>query len=136
MIGFGNPLLDGASTRYASLAKLAREKQRCPETRGPPKVVAVVAPRESVARIETRGGLAVLSHLKARAPLPETADELCEVAQHLKVDVARDIRLGALATEREVKRLSTSGSWHSIAYFTSRPTAFSQGSSMGPTSRD
>ena len=40
--------------------------------------------------------------------MPETADELCAVAQDVKAD-ARDIRLGAQATEREIKRLSASG---------------------------
>jgi CHAT domain-containing protein len=53
--------------------------------------------------------LADLAHLKALAPLPETTDELCAVAQDVNADVARDIRLGSQATEREVKRLSTSG---------------------------
>src|SRR5262249_39485091 len=42
-------------------------------------------------------------------PLPETADELCVVAQAMKAQTGRDILLGAKATEREVKRLSTSG---------------------------
>jgi CHAT domain-containing protein/tetratricopeptide (TPR) repeat protein len=108
MIGIGNPLLNGPDARYAGLAKLAREKQSCPEGRGQRKV-ALVAPRTSVVQVETRGGLADLSHLKVQTPLPETADELCDVAQDVKADVARDIRLGNRATEREVKRLSTSG---------------------------
>ena len=33
MIGFGNPLLDGPDARYKDSAKLAHDKQRCPETR-------------------------------------------------------------------------------------------------------
>ena len=33
MIGFGNPLIDGPDARYEGRAKLAREKQRCPERR-------------------------------------------------------------------------------------------------------
>jgi CHAT domain-containing protein len=41
-------------------------------------------------------------------PLYETADELCEVARDLNADV-NEIRLGAQATEAEVKRLSASG---------------------------
>jgi CHAT domain-containing protein len=43
-----------------------------------------------------------------QVPLPETADELCAVAQDVKAQ-ASDIRLGPQATEREVKRLSASG---------------------------
>jgi CHAT domain-containing protein/tetratricopeptide (TPR) repeat protein len=108
MIGFGNPLLDGPGRRYAQLAKLARDKQRCPEARGRRKV-ALVAPRASVAHVEMRSGLADLAHIKVQVPLPETADELCAVAEDVKADVARDIRLGMQATERVVKRLSASG---------------------------
>jgi CHAT domain-containing protein len=56
-----------------------------------------------------RSGLADLAHIKVQVPLPETADELCAVAEDVKADVARDIRLGMQATERVVKRLSASG---------------------------
>jgi CHAT domain-containing protein/Tfp pilus assembly protein PilF len=108
MIGIGNPLLDGPDVRSTDRAKLARARHRCPETLGRWKVT-VTSHRASVARVETRGGLADLAYLKALAPLPETADELCEVAQDVKADLARDIRLGSRATEREVKRLSASG---------------------------
>ena len=108
MIGFGNPLLDGPDRRYAKDAKLARDKQRCPEARGQ-RTVALVGPRAGAAQVTTRGGLADLAHLKAQTPLPETADELCAVAVEVKADVARDIRLGKQATEREIKRLSASG---------------------------
>ena len=107
MIGFGNPLLDGPDARYADRAKLAREKQRCPETRSQ-RLAALAGHRGGVLRVETRGGLADVSHIKMQVPLPETADELCAVAQDVKAE-ARDIRLGAQATEREVKRLSASG---------------------------
>jgi hypothetical protein len=43
-IGFGNPLLDGPSARYARLAKLAREKQGCLEVRGQLNLPAMVSP--------------------------------------------------------------------------------------------
>ena len=107
MIGFGNPLLDGPDARYANRAKLAREKQRCPEGRSQ-RMAAIVGHRGGVSRVETRSGLADVSHIKMQVPLPETADELCAVAQDVKAE-ARDIRLGAQATEREIKRLSASG---------------------------
>jgi CHAT domain-containing protein len=58
--------------------------------------------------VETRG-LADVAYLKMQAPLPETRDELCSVAQATKADAARDIHLGNRATEREVKRLSENG---------------------------
>ena len=56
-----------------------------------------------------RGGLADVAYIKGQVPLPETADELCAVAQDMKAQTGRDILLGAKATEREVKRLSAAG---------------------------
>jgi CHAT domain-containing protein len=64
--------------------------------------------RGGIKSVETRGGLANVSYLKMQVPLPETADELCTAAQYLKAEPS-DIRLGARATEREIKRLSASG---------------------------
>jgi CHAT domain-containing protein len=107
IIGFGNPLLDGPDWRYAARARLARTKQGCPETRGQ-RLAAAAELRGEVARVETRGGLADLAHIRMQVPLPETADELCAVAQDVKA-AARHIRLGPHATEREVKRLSATG---------------------------
>ena len=109
MIGFGNPLLTGdPSTReHAASAKLARETQLCRETLQQ-QADALGGARGSVRRVETRDGLASLAHLKAQVPLPETADELCAVARALKA-AASDVRLGAQATEREVRRLSAAG---------------------------
>jgi tetratricopeptide (TPR) repeat protein/CHAT domain-containing protein len=106
IIGFGNPLLDGPDERYANRAKLAREKQQCPE--GPSRQIPAPDPRRSLVAIETRGGLADVARIREQEPLPETADELCDVARDLKASL-RDIRLGAQATEREIKRLSESG---------------------------
>src|SRR5262245_59276129 len=108
MIGVGNPLLDGPDAHATDRAKLARARQHCPETLGRWKVT-VVGYSPSVTQVETRGRLADPAHLKALAPLPETTDELCDVAQNVMADVARDGRLRAHATEREVKRLSASG---------------------------
>ena len=107
MIGFGNPLLDGPHGSSAPSAKLAREMQRCPERRQQ-QVATLNGRRGSIGRMETRGGLADVSHIKRQQPLPETADELCAVARDVKAE-ARDIHLGTQATEREVKRLSASG---------------------------
>src|SRR5262245_11724163 len=107
MLGFGNPLLDGPDARFAERAKLAREKQHCPATQLR-AIASLNGPRAHMSRIETRGGLANVADIKGQMPLPETADELCAVAQNIKAPVG-DIRLGAQATEREIKRLSASG---------------------------
>lgn len=49
-----------------------------------------------------------MNYLRAQMPLPETADELCAVARSVGGSVD-EVRLGARATETEVKRLSASG---------------------------
>jgi CHAT domain-containing protein len=54
------------------------------------------------------GAVANLDHLRVQAPLPETADEVCDVARAIGGSV-EDMRIGARATETEVKRLSSSG---------------------------
>ena len=107
LVGFGNPLLDGPDASYANRAKLAREKPRCPDGRSQ-RMAGFAGPRGGAAGVETRSGLADVSLIKKQVPLPETADELCAVARDVKAE-ARDIRLGAQATERDIKRLGASG---------------------------
>jgi CHAT domain-containing protein/tetratricopeptide (TPR) repeat protein len=113
MIGFGNPLLDGDQNHpqygayYREQAALARISQNCPE-KSTQRSASVSASRGGVRPLATRGGLADLDHLRAQAPLPETADELCDVAANLKVEAA-DIWLGARANERAIKMLSSNG---------------------------
>ena len=107
MIGFGNPLLDGPDRRHADLAKLAREKQQCRQgiIQRAAKLLGI---RGGVMPVETLRGLADVSHIRQQAPLPETADELCAVAADLRAEPG-EMRLGARATESEVKALSASG---------------------------
>jgi CHAT domain-containing protein len=62
----------------------------------------------SATPVSTASGLANLAQLRIQTPLPETADEVCAVARSIKADV-REMRIGARATEREIKRLSASG---------------------------
>ena len=107
MIGFGNPLLEGPDDRYAELAKQAREAQRCPDRRQRRRIGEPFLQR-GVEMVATRNGFADLARLKHQTPLPETADELCAVARDVKADT-RQLRLGARATEQEVKMLSTRG---------------------------
>jgi hypothetical protein len=74
--------------------------------------------RRSAAPVPQAQGLADLSHLRVQVPLPDTADELCQVARSIGADV-NDIRVGARATETEIKHLSTTSrpatwvpAWH------------------------
>lgn len=113
MIGFGNPLLDGDQshtefgTYYKQRAALARANQNCGGAVPGARTTRVVH-RRSVGPIGSTRGIADLAHIRAQTPLPETTQELCEVADALKVD-KRDILLGSRATEREIKRASLSG---------------------------
>jgi CHAT domain-containing protein/tetratricopeptide (TPR) repeat protein len=111
-IGFGNPLLDGEPKRFkddAAAAKLAREK-RCDQTLRQ-RVASLLGLRGGT-RVVTRsnGGVADVADLRSWAPLPETADELCDVAHDLAVDPETHLYLGAMATEARIKHLSEDGS--------------------------
>jgi CHAT domain-containing protein/tetratricopeptide (TPR) repeat protein len=119
MIGIGNPLLDGHllldhdqkhpehDTGIERRAQRAREKQYCPATPWQ-RIAALLGLYRGVAPLETRGGLSDVESLRGQSPLPESADELCDVARAVGADPG-EIRLGAHATEREVKRLSGTG---------------------------
>ena len=106
MIGFGNPLLDGSGPAYASLAQRARNNKTCAAISNV-QIASAAEPR-GVSLIKKRGGFADIAFLRQQVPLPETADELCAVARDVGAD-PDEIRLGAHATEREVKRLSQAG---------------------------
>jgi CHAT domain-containing protein/tetratricopeptide (TPR) repeat protein len=111
-IGFGNPLLDGEPEKFKGdgpAAKLAREKQCDPTLRQ--RVVSLLSLRGGVrAMTRSNGGIGDVTDLRTWAPLPETADELCDVAHDLGVDPKTHLYLGATATETMVKQLSDNGS--------------------------
>jgi tetratricopeptide (TPR) repeat protein/CHAT domain-containing protein len=108
-VGFGNPLLDGDPARFrddAMSAKLAREA-RCPQPQGH---VASLSNRGATRTgVRSNGGLADVADVRTWAPLPETADELCDVAQNLGVDPVTHLYIGSKATEGEIKLLSNAG---------------------------
>jgi CHAT domain-containing protein/tetratricopeptide (TPR) repeat protein len=107
-IGFGNPLLDGRKTDPLDIqrAKQARLRQHCPEPAGPQQALLQTRGRRTVSTLA--GGKAEISELKMQSPLPETADELCAVARSFG-PASGDVRLGADATETEVKALNQAG---------------------------
>jgi CHAT domain-containing protein/tetratricopeptide (TPR) repeat protein len=109
-IGFGDPLLDGDPAKFKddeAAAKLARDA-RCPQA---VQQTASLSDRGATrAAVRGNGNLVDVADLRSWVPLPETADELCEVAQNLGVDPATHLYLGAKATETEIKRLSDVGS--------------------------
>jgi CHAT domain-containing protein/tetratricopeptide (TPR) repeat protein len=112
-IGFGDPLLDGDPAHYpddAVRAKRAREA-RCKSTPTLRERVASLFKPRAAADVFARGtrGAIQVADIRRQLPLPETADELCDVAIDLRVDPSKYVYLGARATEAEIKRLSDSG---------------------------
>jgi len=57
----------------------------------------------------SNGGIADVADIRSWAPLPETADELCDVAHDLGVDPKTHLYLGSMATETKIKQLSEDG---------------------------
>jgi CHAT domain-containing protein/tetratricopeptide (TPR) repeat protein len=113
MIGFGNPLLDGNQSHpeygahFKQQAALARAHKGCAQAAAK-RTAALRGLARGAAPLTQQAGLADLAQLRSQSPLPETADELCAVARDLEADV-KEIRLGARATEGEVKALSGGG---------------------------
>jgi CHAT domain-containing protein len=108
-------LLDGPQqhprfgAHYRELAELARRNQQCP---GPAKApqVAGSSGRQAAASFGNlfRGAYADIEAIRAATALPETADELCDVARMLGVPES-DILLGSRATKAALKDFSDNG---------------------------
>jgi CHAT domain-containing protein len=112
-LGIGNPLLDGPQDHpqwgehYKKQAEAARSKQQCPRTVR--QRIALVAARPLATFTKLfRGGQADIDEVRRWTPLPETADELCEVARRLIVP-DREVLLGSRATEAALKDMSEKG---------------------------
>ena len=76
-IGFGNPLLDGIDGKD----KRAWDKQTCPKSPAP-KQTRNARHAASLTSL-FRNGQVNVEDLRHQPPLPETADELCEIAHSL-----------------------------------------------------
>ena len=113
MIGFGNPLLDGDQAHpqhgayFKRQAAIARGQTGCSKS-DKKRTGALRAVSRSLDQTLLSSRVVNLDHLRMQSPLPETADELCEVARSIGGSF-EDVRIGARATETEVKRLSSSG---------------------------
>jgi CHAT domain-containing protein len=110
-VGFGNPLLVGEPDKFpddAKRAKLAREKRCDPTLRQ--RVALLLGLRGGTrAMARSNGGIADIADIRSWAPLPETADELCDVAHDLGLDPKTHLHLGAMATETKIRQLSDNG---------------------------
>lgn len=108
-IGFGNPILLGPSGTDES----AKSHQNCAQA----SQLAASLQQDAL-----RGAAADLRRVRNQAPLPETAYEICAIAQHLGVTGGHEqdaIWLGDRATESNVKALSRAGqlSKYSVVHF-------------------
>jgi CHAT domain-containing protein len=103
-IGIGNPLLEGdpKDEQQRKDAELAKKWQNC-VFRLPDAIVATSEPTHRSPGVRDVRGLADRDSILRNASLPETANELCAVAEGLKADRS-EVLLGKLATETEIKR--------------------------------
>ncbi|MGI9421950.1 MAG: CHAT domain-containing protein, partial [Hyphomicrobiaceae bacterium] len=106
-LGVANPLLDGDPATRSSDAERARRAQQALNcsTAGNSKVHASQRTVRLTKLHAGRSGIADVALLRAQSPLPETADEVCQVGglfdrTHSKILLGRD------ATEREIGRLN------------------------------
>jgi CHAT domain-containing protein len=112
-LGIGNPLLDGAQDDYQfgahfkKQAQLARDKQHCEKSLSRHMVASAGRSVTGYPKL-FRGGNADIEAVRGWSPLPETADELCEVGRRLGVPDS-EILLGGHATEAALKGLSEQG---------------------------
>lgn len=101
-LGFANPLLSGRDgSDLRAFARSGCEAERGPDASGPGDVLPVAAALY-------RGGAADVDAVRRLAPLPETLDEACAIAELLGAGPEAVIQ-GAEATEEAIKRLSAEG---------------------------
>jgi CHAT domain-containing protein/Tfp pilus assembly protein PilF len=107
-IGFGNPLLNGNGQSAEALerAKQARLRQTCADN--PEARTDQIAQRGLRSVVALAGGTADIEQLRRQMPLPETALELCAVANSF-APVKGEVYLGSQASEANIKALSDSG---------------------------
>ncbi|WP_211910901.1 CHAT domain-containing tetratricopeptide repeat protein [Tardiphaga alba] len=107
-VGFGNPLLTGNSVSTSDIdrAKLARQFQNCTAIMEARR--DQIAQRNVTSTVALAGGTADVEQLKRLAPLPETAIELCAVAERFS-PVRGDVYLANAATEANIKSMSDAG---------------------------
>jgi CHAT domain-containing protein len=106
-IGFGNPLLngDGQSAEAVERARQARLRQSCADS--PQTRTNQIAQRGLRSVTALAGATADIEQLRRQMPLPETALELCSVANSF-APVKGEVHLGSEATEATIKALSES----------------------------
>ena len=103
-LGFGNPLLTGPNGTDES----AWKKVKCDFEKKPVRFRLAGFILPDIISKYFRGGIADIESIRRQTPLPETADELCAVAELLKSG-QKSVKLGAQATEITIKQMSETG---------------------------
>jgi CHAT domain-containing protein/tetratricopeptide (TPR) repeat protein len=139
-LGVGNPLLEGQpddpkhGEYFKRRAIEALDKQTCPKIDdlelGARVMSATPQPRGRFATF-FRSAQVDIEQVREWAPLPETADELCEVGRRLGVPES-EILLGGRATEAAIKSLSENGRLadYAILHFATHGALAGQGEAL------
>jgi CHAT domain-containing protein len=118
MVAWGDPLFDGKAVQKIAEAAKAEKVEKAEKTDKPSNTqvamaesgttVRSVMSTRSTASLEVSDADAYLTYSKI-PPLPETRDEVEELAKILGADSKSDLYLGANATRASVLKSSTSG---------------------------
>ncbi len=118
MVAWGDPLFDGKAVQKMAEAAKAEKVEKAEKTDKPSNTqvamaesattVRSVMSTRSTASLEVSDADAYLTYSKI-PPLPETRDEVEELAKILGADTKNDLYLGANATRASVLKSSTSG---------------------------
>jgi CHAT domain-containing protein/Tfp pilus assembly protein PilF len=109
-LGIGNPLLVGATADDFRAFDIAD----CKAVRAQPMRVAGLSAGNNASAVVVRGGAAEVASVRRLTPLPDTAEEICEVAATLGSrptsrgkPIEPRLLIGAEATEASLKALNT-----------------------------
>jgi len=137
-LGIGNPLLNGQQRDrqwgdYFKQQALAARDKRCSDKPARLAAAEVRGPR-SIGNADPimAGDHADIEFIRELIPLPETADELCEIGRRLGVPQSQ-ILLGGQATETNLKDLSNTGRLkeYSIVHFATHGALAGQARGIG-----
>lgn len=109
LISFANPLIQGdpQNAQHRALAKQAQAAAGCAHSPSLRSTSMRGFGRRASLVPQSTGSVDV-GQIRSQLPLPETADEACEVARNFGSDT-REVRVGKSATETVIKRLSGEG---------------------------
>jgi CHAT domain-containing protein len=102
-VAFANPVVTGRTAADTEKARLAAARSQCST-----ELLRVCAGDQGGSRSAARSGGTVAGRVREFSPLPQTACEVCSIAEQLglsETDARQHIRIGARATRGEVLAL-------------------------------